>query len=266
MRKGLRISRLQATIIATGLVVGVAAPAVGHGFFGHTKSEHWGVITRNTIGSPVADLRDGPFGSFGVTGDAGEPPFGKGSLGIAVANNSTTNVPPSEKVDFGNEVDFFGDPVLALFAVGFHVFQTGENVSLANGGPTNMPNVKFEIDPNLAVGADSSPDYTTMVWLPAAAPVVNQWSGYLDATNTGTWFFTGGEGAATGCSQATPCTFAAAKAALADGGDAPIFYSVAVGKGRDNNWVGAVDGLRINFTIYDFEEGGVKSRGLFGHH
>lgn len=46
---------------------------------------------------------------------------------------------------------------------------------------------------------------------------------------------------------------------------APIFYSVAVGKGRDNAWVGAIDGLRINNTIYDFEADGVKSRGPRDH-
>jgi len=37
---------------------------------GPSKPEHWGVITRNTIGSAVADLRSGPYGSFGVTGPA----------------------------------------------------------------------------------------------------------------------------------------------------------------------------------------------------
>jgi len=29
--------------------------------------------------------------------------------------------------------------------------------------------------------------------------------------------------------------------ALNDWGDTPLFYTVAVGKGRDNAWVGAVD-------------------------
>ena len=39
---------------------------------------------------------------------------------------------------------------------------------------------------------------------------------------------------------------------LASGTGAKI-YSVAVAKGRDFAWQGAVDGLRINGTIYDFE-------------
>ena len=33
--------------------------------------------------------------------------------------------------------------------------------------------------------------------------------------------------------------------------------TVAVTKGRDNAWVGAVDGLRINSKIYNFEPYGV---------
>src|SRR5205814_2190579 len=61
-----------------------------------SKSEHWGVIERNTIGSPVAELREGPFSAFTPTGDLTAPPFGKGSLGIEVGSGQ-------EKVAFGNE-------------------------------------------------------------------------------------------------------------------------------------------------------------------
>ena len=78
---------------------------------------------------------------------------------------------------------------------------------------------------------------------------------------------TGAEGAATGCTDALVCDFAAVKAALAaDGAPAPTILSIAVGKGRDNRWVGAVDGLRLNNTIYDFEKRGVAARNLHGHH
>ncbi len=164
------------------------------------------MIARNTIGSPVADHRNGPYGSFGVTGPSSRPPFGRGSLGIAVADVSTSKVPPSEKAYFGNEVDFYGDPVLGLHQVGFHVFQTGENVT--NGGPRNMPNINFEIDPNLTTNPSN---YTSMVWIPPASPAVNQWSGYLDAATTGEWYFTGSVGVTTGCNQVTTCTFTQAK-------------------------------------------------------
>src|SRR5207249_3502632 len=67
-------------------------------------------------------------------------------------------------VAFGNEVDFRGHPVSGLTQVGFRVFQTGENAAI---NPRNMPNITFEINPHV-VGAGS---YTSMVWVPDAAPV-----------------------------------------------------------------------------------------------
>ncbi|MEV2245046.1 hypothetical protein [Streptomyces sp. NPDC049970] len=213
------------------------------------------MITRNTIGSPVAALRNGPFGSFGVTGPSARPPYGTGSLGIEVADSSTSLTPPSEKVDFGNEVDFYGDPVSGLTKVGFHVFQTGENVSY--GGPQNMPNIRFEINPSLAAAPATT--YSSMVWVPDASPVTDRWSPYLDATTTGRWFLTGNAGTVTGCNQTTQCSFQQLKAALADGGAQAVIYTAAVGKGRDSMWIGAVDGLRLNRSVYDFEAAGVRA-------
>ncbi|MFD4232217.1 hypothetical protein [Streptomyces sp. NPDC058545] len=213
------------------------------------RSEHWGVIARNTIGSPVADLRDGPYGSYDKTGSYARPPYGTGSLGIAVADNT-------EKVDFGNEVDFYGDSVLGLKNVGFRVFQTGENILV--GGADNLPNIRFEIDPNLTTNATN---YSTLVWVPAALSTdENQWSPYIDATTNGHWYLTGSAGGATGC--AVSCTWADIKTALDDSGSTgrPTIHSAAVGKGRDDAWVGAVDGLRINQNIYDFEADGVRAR------
>lgn len=261
-RRGGTLVAAAVAAIAAATLLG-AAPASADGSpdgHGHGNgngngagADHWGVITRNTIGSPVAELRNGPFGSFGVTGPAARPPYGTGSLGIEVADNSTTLNPPSEKVDFGNEVDFFGDRVRDLRNLGFHVFQTGENVTY--GGPENMPNIRFEIDPNLsALPADN---YSTMVWVPDAAPVTNRWSPFLDATTTGYWYLTGNE---TTCTQAARCTFAELKASLDDGGEEATVLTAAVGKGRDHMWIGAVDGLRINNRVYDFEEDGVRER------
>ncbi|MFB6978133.1 hypothetical protein [Streptomyces scopuliridis] len=239
--------------IAVSAVSG-SASAVTSGDPG--SSDHWGVITRNTIGSPVAALRNGPFGSFGVKGPSARPPYGRGSLGIEVADKSTSLTPPSEQVEFGNEVDFYGDRVLALKQVGFHVFQTGENVSY--GGPGNMPNIKFEINPNLTAAPATT--YSSMVWNPAPSPVTDRWSGYLDATRTGTWYLTGNAGNMTGCKLSAQCTFQQLKTTLNDGGAQPTVYTAGVGKGRDYMWIGAVDGLRINRTVYEFEADGVRTR------
>jgi hypothetical protein len=219
----------------------------------HAAGLHWGVIARNTIGSGVAALRTGPYGSYGLTGPQTRPPFGVGSLGIQVSDDATSQSPASEKVSFGNEVDFAGDPVSGLSDVGFRVFQTVENATIA---PRNMPNVSLEINPNVA-----SVNYTNMVWVPDPSTALNRWSGYLDAATSGDWYFTNSAVAtATGCTQALTCSLADAKQALVDendGSGAATINTVAVAKGRDDAWVGAVDGLRINATVYDFEPYGV---------
>ena len=218
----------------------------------HTVGKEWGIITRNTIGSAVGELRSGPYGSFGVTGAASKPPRGTGSLGLQVSDNALSGGTPQEKVAFGNEVAFYGDPVSGIARAGFRVFQTGENADIS---PGNMPNITLEIDPN--VGSSS---YSSMTWVPDPAPVTNRWSPFIDATTTGDWYFTGATGTATGCSIATPCTFSAAQAALAANDSPPAtIYTVAIAKGRDNAWVGAVDNLRINDTVYNFEPTGVQA-------
>ena len=210
------------------------------------------VIDRNTIG-PRSRTCARPYGSFGVTGPRSQPPSGVGSLGIQVSDNATSGSPTAEKVAFGNEVDFLGNPVSGLSEVGFRVFQTGENAAINS---RNMPNITLEINPHV-VGAGG---YTSMVWLPDAAPVTDRWTGYLDATTTGDWYFTGSAGTVTGCNQTTMCSLTAAKAALvaANDGTPASIYTVAVTKGRDNTWDGAVDDLRINSKIYNFEPYGVQ--------
>ena len=211
------------------------------------SSGHWGVINRNTIGSPDIGLRGGPFVS--APAPFGAPPFGTGSLEFTVANPGPT---VTEKASYGNEVDFLGTPIAGLTAVGFHVFTTGENSVIA----ANMPGITFEIDPNLTATASN---FSSLVFQPSANPTTpNQWSPYIDATldASGTWFLTGAAGTATSCNQTTPCTFTAVKAALSQGTGA-VILTAAVTKGRDNAWQGAIDGFRINNQIFDFEETGV---------
>jgi hypothetical protein len=202
------------------------------------SSGNWGVINRNTIHSPTVELRSGPF----------DAPEGDGSLNIAVADGT-------EKAAYGNEIDFFGD-TLDLQEVGFHVYNTGENT---DAGADNMPSIAFEIDPNLAAGQPQN-NYTSLVFTPAeSAP--NAWSGYIDATSSGLWGLTGTAFNATPCSiNGSRCTFDAMMAYLNDGGAAPTIISAGVSKGRDYEFHGAVDGLRINDTVFDFEETGVVER------
>ncbi|MFD5517636.1 hypothetical protein [Streptomyces sp. NPDC127066] len=243
-----------ATIVASTVPGTVSAVADGNRV---ARSENWGVIPRNTIGSPVADLRFGPV----VPGSNGRPPYGNGSLGIEVAGKSAAEADDAEKADFGNSVDFLGENLLQVDRVGFNVFQS--SVNLANGDPndgslggTNLPSVRFEINPNLSTSPDR---YTVAVWRPDAvqARYLDQWSPYLDATASGSWYLTGGE---TNCNQAARCTFDELQTSLDDGGATPTILSFGVHKGRDYAWVGAVDGLRLNQYVYDFEANGVNAR------
>lgn len=232
--------------------VGPSSPAT------YTNPE-WGPIHRNTIGSPFQALVGGPI--VGTAADE-KPPFGVGSLSLEVeADASGAGANPNnfgtEKAAWGNQVDFANQNVSDLTALGFRVFQTGENASKGN---PNMPSIAIEIDPNLTA---TPSNFSTLTWLPEQSPVTNKWSGYLDATTTpanpsGTGFIlSGAAGTATGCVLATPCTFAGVKTALAAGTGAKIL-TLGITKGRDYGWQGAVDGLRVNGTVYDFEPFGVQ--------
>jgi hypothetical protein len=213
---------------------------------------NWGIVDRNTINSPAITLRAGPVSGPGTGSFA--PPFGAGSLSFLVANDDTATSADDEKAAFGNQVDFAGDLVSDLSAVGFRVWQSGEN----NGkGNPNMPNISFEIDKN--GGALAAGEFSTLVFNPSTNPTANQWTGYIDATNgsQGTWFLTGSAGTDTNCTLATPCTFTAMQAAL---NDSATILTAQVQKGRDFAWQGAIDGLRINNEVFDFEQFGVLVR------
>ena len=191
---------------------GPQGPAGENGTDATISSARWGVVSRNTIGSPDIGLRGGPFVS-GVPAAVASPPFGSGSLMFLVSSGPT--VSEQEKASYGNEVDYTGDEIDSIAQIGFHVFQTGENN--AKGNP-NMPGITLEIDPNLA--AAGTDDFSSLVFQPTTNSPANQWSGYIDATDgaDGEWFLTGGEATATGCTLAAPCTFAEVQTALADGG------------------------------------------------
>lgn len=233
--------------------MGPAGPAGGDGTTGGaagaTTNPNWGTIFRNTIGSPDIDLADGP-------NLVGSPtPFGVGSLTFQVADGVDAGTADAEAMSFGNEVDFRGQELSGISQLGFRVFTTGENT--ARGNP-NMPNINIEIDPNL--GSTPS-NFSTLVYMPPQSPS-NQWSGYIDATTTpasptGTGFrLTGAAGTATGCTLADPCTFAEVQDALDDDGETTKIGSVAVAKGRDFAFQGAVDGLRVNNEVMNFEAEG----------
>jgi len=223
-------------------------------------SGHWGVIDRNTIGSPSASLRSGPA-TPEIAGPppsipAQAPPFGTGSLNLIVSGAPTVPAGQEEKVAYGNEFDFVGDSFADVTAVGFHLYTTPENIS--GGGTGNLPSITFEVDPNLTGVGDN---FASLVFFPEPILLPLVWSDYIDATTTGLWGGTGDGFTGTPCDiDGARCTFAELQDQLDDGGDPPLIGSVAITKGRDNSFQGAVDGLRINDTVYDFEETGVLER------
>ena len=209
------------------------------------SARNWGVINRNTIGSPVTQLRSGPAA----------PPLGTGSLNILVGDG-TGVLDDLEKASFGNELDFRGANFLDVDAVGYRVYTTGENITVG-GTSANMPSITFEVDPNRAA---SPSNFSSLVFTPANS-TANQWSPYIDATTSGLWGGTGAAFTGSQCDQnGSRCTFAELQQFLDDGGDPPTIGSVAVTKGRDFSWQGAVDGLRVNDKVFDFEETGVVER------
>ncbi len=198
-------------------------------------SSDFGIINRNTSGSPVAQLRNGP-----VAGSS-HPPLGVGSMNMLVGSNEKLAVGIS-----GN------GQVAELDTVSLAVYTNGENSAQ---GATNMPNIQFEIDPNLA---SSTSNFATMTFV-ANNTSPGQWA-TVDATDPadGSWFLTGAAGTAIGCTQATTCSLADVKTKLNDGGDAATILTLMVNKGRDSAyWTGAVDALRVNNRVADFEVGGI---------
>ncbi len=204
---------------------------------------HWGIIDRNTIGSPVGALRTGPFEG------AATPPIGDGSLGLAVAG-------AAEKVTFGNEVDYQRDLVADISKVGFSVFTTGENKKL---NADNLPNITFEVDPTGFADNTTGPNYSSLVFNPAGAGLTSNTFNSIDATSAtaGTWWFTGATGTTVGCNQTTLCTFDELQTKVKGAFPNMQILTLAVAKGRDYAWNGAVDALVYNDETINFEPFGV---------
>ncbi|MGW0808243.1 hypothetical protein [Nonomuraea sp. NPDC002799] len=209
----------------------------------------WGVIGRNTLGGPNAVLRDGPYGRTSVTFPATQPPpYGDGSLGLIVGSGA-------DSISFGNERTFAGVRLSSINTLRYWIFAGHTSLD----GIT-LPNITIEADPNLG-GAT----FTSLVYLPdrSASPSAPEmpfpgvWQRYDAHTAGSSWFATGATGPEIDCTQAVPCSFATLKSRLPN---AVISFSLGIGKGRDTRFVGAVDGLQVNQTIYDFEFTGVRSR------
>jgi hypothetical protein len=214
---------------------------------GGYAGEHWGVILRNTQADGSAMLRSGPYAGIQDGDGAVTPPRGIGSLQVQTGDGAR------DKVAFGNEVDYVGKNLSSIDKVGFAVFRTGEDANAAHGGSVdNLPSITFEVDPNLT---ENPSNYSSLVFVPkGAASDANTWRTF-DATDAadGAWFFTGAAGTATSCNMTTMCSWAQ----IQEKAPAATLYSVAVAKGADHEFQGAVDELVVGADTYDFEPRGV---------
>lgn len=225
----------------------MAAPVYASGTF-------WGIIGRNTIGTPNAVLREGPYGRIGGAFAVSQaPPYGTGSLGLIVGGGDTPA--DADKIMWGNERIFAGGDLDAIRRLSYWVYAGVDDLT-----GVSLPNITIEVDPNI----NNTTNYSSLVYLPnsssspsaPATPTPNLWQRY-DALAAGNqWFATGATGTDTGCTLADPCTFQELRAAMPN---AVISYSLGISKGRDDAFVGAVDGLLVNNYLYDFEFNGVRT-------
>ena len=69
----------------------------------------------------------------------------------------------AEQATFGNEADFIGDSFLNVNQIGFHVFQTGENIGIRQ---SEYAVIKVEVDPNLAATPPLT-NFSTVQFVPS---------------------------------------------------------------------------------------------------
>ncbi|MEU8267474.1 hypothetical protein AB0B89_09920 [Sphaerisporangium sp. NPDC049002] len=177
------------------------------------------------------------------------PPYGVGSLGIIVSDTDT--------IAFGNETDFAELPISDITILKYWAF-AGTN-SPADVSP---PGINIEVDPNVG-----STDYATLIYLPdtstspsAPAPQLpNTWQQYDTGAAGSQWYASGATGSLINCTISSPCSFDVLKSRLPD---AVITLSLGFAKGMGSPFIGAIDGLQVNNTIYDFEPFGVRKTAL----
>lgn len=192
----------------------------------------WGPMLRNEYGSPVAET--------------GTTSTGQNALILATQSGE-------EKAEYGTETELAGTKISSLSAIGFDAYVTDGDVSF---GAAYQPNIQMEVNPKVA-----GKTYSSLVWVPPTSALkINEFSGYIDAmaavTNHGTegwWFSNGAVAAATNCSQAHFCSWAEVLAAAPE---TEVSFSVGLGKGRDQQFQGAIREFRFGSSVYTFGPGG----------
>ncbi len=204
------------------------------------SAEKWGVIGRNTYGSPAVAFRTGPWGEAAAPSN---PPSGVGSLGISVDGRAPL-LADREKMAFGNEFDFAGFALDGINSISYSTY-TGMDAGAA--AVTSPPYLAIEVGEGAGYAALNFVPEPTLphVWVEHNAAVEQRWS------------LSQNIGAGGACFGGTLCTLDEVKTALPG---KQISFSLGISKGRDQSFQGAVDALEINGEVYDFEPLGVVKK------
>ena len=124
----------------------------------------------------------------------------------------------------------------------------------------SVPGLSIEVDPNVG-----SAGYATLIYLPdtstgPSAPATrlpNTWQQYDTSAAGSQWYATGATGSLINCTLAAPCSFDALKAAMPD-----AVITLSLGFSMDTAFIGAIDGLQVNNTVYDFGPLGARKTAL----
>ncbi|MFC4590819.1 hypothetical protein [Sphaerisporangium corydalis] len=172
------------------------------------------------------------------------PPYGVGSLGLIVGGSP-------DKIAFGDETDFAELRVSDLTTLKYWAYAGTDSPA-----DVTVPGLSIEVDPNVGTEAQATlvylPDTSTSPSAPATR-LPNTWQQYDAGAAGGQWYATGATGTLVNCTLATPCSFGDLKARLPD-----AVITLSLGFTEDSAFIGALDGLQVNNTLYDFEPGGVR--------
>jgi hypothetical protein len=156
-----------------------------------------------------------------------------------------------DEIAFGNETDFAELPLSGITALKYWAYAGTSSLD-----DVSVPGLSIEVDPNVG-----STDYSNLIYLPdtSAGPsapgtrLPGTWQQY-DASAAGSqWYATGATGALIGCTLLSPCTFDELKTRLP-----AAVITLSLGFTEGDPFIGALDGLQVNNTVYDFEPLGTR--------
>lgn len=190
-------------------------------------------------------VQETPTGSGAMVSGPGTPPLGDGSANLIV--DSTGGVILAK-------AGYAGLALTDIDTLGYSTYRTA-------GGPALAIALQFNFDGDITDANDAFQG--RLVYEPYHTQTVTtgEWQTWnpLDdtaGTGTGNWWFSNGTHAAnSGCSMATPCTWAEVLAAFPNGGVHNTLGAVILkaGGGWTGGFDGNVDALTVNEDVYDFE-------------